>query len=222
MGNCTEINKDNMETIKPFLSVLSLILAVVFSIVLIVIIDFYGDIRTDSYMKEVNGMIWGTGKEELRAYVQDLGTRSEMQQLLLTISDVKNRIVFEKELVINWDLWSSGFLKAMQVDDDPEPEIVFYVYRSREFNAGRFNSETNQIFFNFYLDIKSKKVEAKDFRTASSKARELAEIRLTTAKTFSIQLFLFVTMPLIAILIYHILIRIFRGCYVIASEVPQQ
>jgi len=62
MENCTEVNKDNMETVKPFLSVLSLILAVVFSIVLIVIIDFYGDIRTDSYMKEVNGMIWGTGK----------------------------------------------------------------------------------------------------------------------------------------------------------------
>ncbi len=78
-------------------------------------------------MKEVNGMIWGTGKGELRAYVQDLGTHSEQQLLLLTISDVKNRIVFEKELVINWDRWSSGFLKAMQVDDDPEPEIVFYV-----------------------------------------------------------------------------------------------
>jgi len=62
MENCTEVNKDNMETVKPFLSVLSLILAVVFSIVLIVIIDFYGDIRTDTYMKEVNGMIWGTGK----------------------------------------------------------------------------------------------------------------------------------------------------------------
>ncbi len=98
----------------------------------------------------------------------------------------------------------------MQVDEDPKPEIVFYVYRSREFNAGRFNNEINQIFSNFYLDIKSGKVEAKDFRTASSKARELAEIRLTTAKNFSLQLFLFVTMPLIAILIYHILIRIFR------------
>ncbi len=210
MGNCTEI--DNMEiTIKFILSMYSLILAVVFSVVLIIIIDFYGDIRTDSYMKEVNGMIWGTGKDELRAYVQDLGTHlSEQQLLLLTISDVKNRIVFEKELVIDWDLWSSGFLKAMQVDDDPEPEIVFYVYRSREFNAGRFNNEINQIFSNFYLDIKSGKVEAKDFRTASSKARELAEIRLTTAKNFSLQLFLFVTMPLIAILIYHILIRIFR------------
>jgi hypothetical protein len=210
MENCTEVNKDNMETVKPFLSVLSLILAVVFSIVLIVIIDFYGDIRTDSYMKEVNGMIWGTGKEELRAYVQDLGTSTEKQYLLLTISDIKNRIVFEKELVINWDLWGSGFLKAMQVDDDPEPEIVFYVFRSREFNAERFNSETNPIFSNFYLDIKSGKVEAKDFRTASSKARELAEIRLTTAKTFSLQLFLIVFMPFTAILIYRFLISLAR------------
>jgi hypothetical protein len=221
MGNGTEI--DNMEiTIKFILSMLSLILAVVFSVVLIIIIDFYGDVRTDSYMKEVNGMIWGTGKDELRAYVQDLGTHSEQQLLLLTISDVKNRIVFEKELVINWDRWSSGFLKAMQVDDDPEPEIVFYVYRSREFNAGRFNNEINQIFSNFYLDIKSGKVEAKDFRTASSKARELAEIRLTTAKNFSLQLFLFVTMPLIAILIYHLLIRLFWKCYAIVSGVSQE
>jgi hypothetical protein len=197
--------------LKLFFSVLSLILALLLTVILNKTIKLYGDIRTDSYMQDVNDAEWGSGENRLTSKVQDSADRSENQYLTLSVLDADNEIVFKKELVIYRDRWSSGFLKLMQVDDDPELEIVFYAYKSAEFNLEKFKNDTYPVSFSFYLDVNPDKIEVRNFKNASVSAQELAEMRLLTAKNFTLQFILMLSIPVLAILIYrYFLARIFK------------
>lgn len=197
--------------IKPLVFLLALILALTSTGLVLQLIKRYGDIKTAPYMQEVNGMIWGTGKELLTAQVQELKAEDiEEQRLLLSILNAENHFALKKELLISWDMWGAGFLKAMQVDNDPELEIVFCTNRFHEFNLEKFSTSTAiPIGYSFYLDINSGKITAHDFKTASVKAQSLAKIRLTTAKPLSLQIILFLSMPFIVVLFYHLLMRLF-------------
>jgi hypothetical protein len=154
------------------------------------------------YTKEADGMVWGDGNKELKAHIQNLPNDPEEQHLLLTIHNAENKGVFSKTLYINTDMWGSGFVKAMQVDGDPEFEIVFYVYHSPEFNSQHFQNDALPIRFNFYLDINPEtgQIRAKDFNTeASSNAKELAESIISTINPLTLILFFIFVLPIISI-----------------------
>jgi hypothetical protein len=154
------------------------------------------------YTKEANEMVWGDGNKALKANIQNLPNDTEERHFLLTIHNAENKVVFSKTLYINTDMWGSGFVKAMQVDDDPEFEIVFYVYHSPEFNSQHFQDDAYPIRFNFYLDINPEtgQIRAKDFNAeASYDAKKLAERVISTSKPLTLILFLIFVLPVISI-----------------------
>jgi hypothetical protein len=182
----------------------SLALTFLSSILLLIVIAIiplgYGNAVIKRYTKEVNGIVWGTGDKTLTAKVQNLPADVEEQRLLLSVYNAQHQAVFNKELHISKDMWGAGFVKAMQVDTDPELEIVFYVYHSRGFYPQNFSDDSQSIGFNFYLDINpaTGKLAIKNFNAeASTQARDHAETIISTLNPLTLKLFLFLAAPII-------------------------
>jgi hypothetical protein len=165
--------------------------------------------RAEEITREVNGMVWGTGKQMIRAQLTDLPSSHdpEEQFLLLTLYNAENKTLFEKQFAINWDLFGSGFIKAMQVDNDPELEIVFYNGRSARMskkNKHLFFSDT-PIRFNCYLKInpQTAQIQFENFNTALPEIREIAQdINGTLNPLHDILLYIFFIPVILAIKIF--------------------
>lgn len=157
---------------------------------------------------EVDGMAWQSGGGTLRAQVQR-SLEGEEERLLLHIVGPSGNNVFEKGLGISWDMWGAGFLKAMQADNDPELEVVFYTKGGDrpQFKAEYFSDPSRDIPFNFYLDIRQGQAVPVDFGLASPEARHYAGIYLASTKALSLTVLLLLAAPGAGFAVYWLLSR---------------
>jgi hypothetical protein len=167
----------------------------------------YSNALTDSYLLDLDGLTWGNGKNTLTAKVTNLPLEEpdlpEVQDLLLSLYDTENNAVFEQQLSIDWDMFGAGFLKAMQVDNDPELEIVF---KRIGCDSEATPTDNRWQTCNFYLDMSSGKIEQKNFTTfASPKARELAKTRLVTVNPLNFFVIAIFSAPFVLLLMYGFL-----------------
>jgi hypothetical protein len=170
---------------KLLCSIPSGVLAIISLIALIALVNFYGNIIT----KEVNGLTWGVENELLTGKLQKT-SKDDIENIVFTLLDIKNNPVFTKKFYIDRDIYGAGFVRAIQVDDDPELEVVFYTNRPRSDNP------------NFYIDIKNGKVETNDFSSASLEAKQLAEIRVFTGNTVFLILVSIFLFPIITFMFF--------------------
>lgn len=201
---------------KIFLSIFSTVFSFSGSLLLMIVLAAlsiaYGKMEINLHTQEVNGMLWQAGNSKFNVHLKSIPLEpkedQEGQRQLLTIYDSENKTVFNKQLYINWDMFGAGFVKAMQVDADPELEIVFYSPSKVNAFIDRkhyFYDDTHPtINFSFYLDINPKtgKIEIKNFDTqASAEARELAKSILSTIKPLLLVMFILFGAPFIAIVL---------------------
>ena len=85
----------------------------------------------------------------------------EIENILLRVTDGVGEEVHREEFSISWDLWGWGLVEAMQVDTDPELEIVFIDRRGRRPNT------RDDMGRAFYLDLSSGSVERKLMASAT-------------------------------------------------------
>lgn len=174
----------------------------------------YDKMQVKLYTQEVNGMLWEAGnnkfKPQLKKLPLDPEEFPEVERRLLTIYDAENKVVFNKELHIDWDMFGGGFVKAMQADTDPELEIVFYVIsrysftEQKQYYGNELGGDNHPIYSSFYLDINQQngQIDAKDFKTeASAEARQLANDILSALKPLLLVMFVVLGVPLIAIVL---------------------
>lgn len=164
-------------------------------------------------------MTFGSGNNPLTASVthppiaNEDGYDDETESLLLTLKNAQGNTVFEKGLLINHDMFGSGFLKAMQVDDDPELEIVFclsgFQNKDRAFSAEYFaNHDT--VSTSFYLDIHAGQVNVRDLMTTPQQVRDLAESRLLTLNPLFYIMFEIFLSPVFLIVGYILWMRLLK------------
>ncbi len=122
------------------------------------ILTVHGRHVTDRQMADPNGLTWHTDGRRLTASVR-VSEKEERQVFLLRITDDSGTRDYQRELVIDWDMGTGGFLKAMQADTDPEPEILF---------------STGDLKDSFIIDVSSGRIEEKQFSTASPESQKLA------------------------------------------------
>ncbi len=137
------------------------LLAVVLSIPLLAcagswILVVAGKYRTSGYLGEADGLHWSVSGTELRARVQRRRERWR-EAVTVTIVDSAGKPRYLRELFIPRGLGAEGFLAAMQVDDDPEPEIAFVARGSVPY---------------FYIDVSAAGIQERYFRTASQATRD--------------------------------------------------
>ncbi len=140
----------------------------------------HGQSKVSAYFLNPNGMTWVTKSGRFKVSVTST-REAETEKIHLRIIEEKaNRVVYDRELEIDWDMGGGGFLKAMQADNDPEPEIVFVTKSGKD---------------NFYLDFSSEGIHQKPFSRASEQAKALAAdwLRYHAPNTFMVGLALVVT-----------------------------
>lgn len=122
---------------------------------------FYAQHQIAPYFIDIDGMVWQINQTQWITHLQQIPIpNTEEKNFIFTINDVHGNLVYTAELLVDYDLNGSGFIKAMQVDNDPEWEIVF---------------ATNDRTFaqNFYLDMSTGKIETKSLGNVSSQVKEL-------------------------------------------------
>ena len=116
--------------------------------------------RIDASLPDPARVVWGQGDSEVRVKVTE---QEEGEALTFRVEahDARGRRLAEKSLVVNRDMWGAGFARGMQVDDDPELEVVAW---------GHYEQDKTS----FYLDYSEGWVTVRPFTEASAAARELA------------------------------------------------
>ncbi|MBW1692741.1 MAG: tetratricopeptide repeat protein [Deltaproteobacteria bacterium] len=148
----------------------------------------YKHYRTDQFMKEADGLIWGDNSTRLIVRVQDklIGEKNHYRILVVKPD---GKIAHESEMIIDNDMWGGGFVKAVNADDDAELEVVAWgAHEARE---------------SFYLDYLEGIVQQKSFSHATTETKDLAREWHNDQDADLVPFFLF--FPLI---VYYILFGI--------------
>jgi hypothetical protein len=151
----------------------------------------------DRETRSADGLHWRSAGLELESNVEEQRD-GELQTFSLSVAAVGGDYRFERELAIDWDVGGGGFLLAMQVDEDPDPEIVYL-------NRGPQQS--------LVFDVVGGKVRVADFDSASPHARKIAERWLASyaPNPFGIGLALVATaLFYLGVLLVYLLSRLFR------------
>jgi hypothetical protein len=109
-------------------------------------------------------MSWGTGDDLLTANLKK-SVEDDYENYLFTVGNVNNKVIFSQEIKLRTGPFGMCFVKAMQLDDDPELEVIFYTNN----NSKKYSS---------YADVNNGKIEIKNYEMASAAAHKLIENRL--------------------------------------------
>jgi hypothetical protein len=105
---------------------------------------------------------WGEGSSAIRVHVAEgPGDSGEIRTFHVEAHDARGQIQIRRSLDVNEDQWGGGFVGAMQVDDDPELEVVVW---------GAHESDEEC----FFLDYEDGAVKAVPFYLAHDDARARA------------------------------------------------
>jgi hypothetical protein len=154
-----QINRAMIFIKNIFLFIVAILLSVILSALSIAFLTVFTTKAVDniilSDMKEVNGLTWGTGNNLLTASLEK-SVKDDYEYYVFTTKDVNNKAIFSQEFKLRTGLFGKCFVKAMQADDDPDFEVIFYTTNSSQRNS-------------FFIDIINKKIEIKNFDNASSR-----------------------------------------------------
>jgi hypothetical protein len=135
------------------------IIAIILSAISIALLTIFTTKAVDniimSDMKEVNGLTWGTGNNLLTVNLEK-SVKDDYEYYVFTAKDVNNKAIFSQEFKLRTGPFGKCFVKAMQADDDPDLEVMFYTTNSSQRNS-------------FFIDIINGKIEIKNFDNASSR-----------------------------------------------------
>lgn len=117
-------------------------------------------------VKPVEAIAWGEGADRLSVRVRmSVKAEKEQKYYLIEVVGADGNPRQKYTLVINLDIWGGGFVKAMDVDDDGELELVAWDTRN-----------------GFFLDYSAGAVVQKPWSEASPSARSVA-MRFFSAET---------------------------------------
>jgi len=92
----------------------------------LVIADYgYQNVQLNRFMRNADGLVIGTGAARLTVQVKH-SMEDELSRDVLTVLDSQGKTVLAQTIIMDHDLYGVGFVKAMQVDDDPELEVLVW------------------------------------------------------------------------------------------------
>lgn len=125
----------------------------------------YGDLST--IVKPVEAISWKKGVDNLTIKVtKTTNAEKEEKTYLIEVTRPDGITVLTHRMVVNVDMWGGGFVKAMNVDEDDELELVAWDSRGDR----------------YFLDYTTGVVVVKQWTGASAIAQSLAE-RFYAAET---------------------------------------
>jgi len=81
--------------------------------------------RIDRKMQDADGLVWKGDNGQYVVHVETEQTVEFKQvQYNIKVTRPDGEISYSNSIVIDSDMFGGGFVKSLQVDSDPEPEVV--------------------------------------------------------------------------------------------------
>jgi len=139
--------------------------------------------QIDEKLLEADGLVWQSGKKQFKVRVHQ-GEDGELLHIGIEVVGPENKEVYKTSEIIDRDMFGGGFVRAVQVDKDPEKEIV--VWHAR---AG------------YYLDFSEGSVKKISFDQVPQQIKDLAK----SWHRYNVMAGLTMTLLLIAVICYYVL-----------------
>lgn len=113
--------------------------------------------QIDTVLLEADGLIWEEGGDQYAVQV-DQQEEGELLHVQIRVVDSEDKEIYKTTEIIDRDILGGGFVRAVQVDQDPESEIVVW-------HAGA----------GYYLDFSGGGVQEKSFDGVPQQVKDLAQ-----------------------------------------------
>ena len=128
---------------------------------IVLLIGFWGNssyqrYQTDSKLLDANGYVWKAEKKQFVVQV-DQRENGELLDIRIKVIDGEKKEIYTKTEIIDRDMFGGGFVRAVQVDNDSENEIVVWHARAK-----------------YYLDFSKGNVIEVPFDHVPQEVKELA------------------------------------------------
>jgi len=151
--------------------------------------------QIDEKLFEADGLVWQSDEKQ---FVTRVNQREDGELLHIGIEIVgpENKEVYKTSEIIDRDMFGGGFVRAVQVDKDPEKEIVVWHTRAK-----------------YYLDFSEGSVKKVSFDRVPQLVKDLAKswykYNVMASLTMPL-LLLFVVSYYIFYLLVKIIVRVFK------------
>ncbi len=139
--------------------------------------------QIDEKLLEADGLVWQSGEKQFVVRVNQR-EGGELLHIQIKVEDLQNKKNYITSEVIDRDMFGGGFVRAVQVDNDPEKEIV--VWHTR---AG------------YYLDFSEGSVKKVSFDQVPQEIKDLAK----NWHKYNVMASLTMTLLLLSVVCYYIL-----------------
>ena len=156
----------------------------------------YQQHQIDKKLLAADGLIWSPGEQQVEVRVTQ-SEDGELRNIKISVVNSEMKEIYRKTEIIDRDMFGGGFVRAIQVDQDSDNEIVIWHARAK-----------------YYLDFSEGYVKEMPYDGLSQEVRALAE----SWRTYNVMAPLRMTICLIFLFCYYFLYilvvgisRLYRG-----------
>lgn len=164
----------------------SKIISLIWPIILLVGMYWYYSYerqQIDKKLLEADGLVWESGEKQFKAKVKQQED-GELLHIQIKVTGPENKEIYKISEIIDRDMFGGGFVRAVQVDKDPEKEIIVWHTRAR-----------------YYLDFSEGIVKKVPFDGVPQQVKELAK----SWHKYNVMASLTMTILLFSVVCYYIL-----------------
>ena len=132
---------------------------------------------------EADGLVWESGENQFKVRVHQRED-GELLHIQIQMMGTGNKEIYSTSEVIDRDMFGGGFVRAVQVDHDPEKEIVIWHTRAA-----------------YYLDFSDGSVKKVSFDQVPQLIKDLAK----SWHKYNVMAGLTMTLLLLSVVCYYIL-----------------
>lgn len=151
--------------------------------------SFYQQNQIDKKLLDADGLIWKAGENQFEVLVDEHEEGELLHVKIVVVNSEKNE-VFNKTEVIDRDMFSGGFVRAAQVDQDSENEIVIWHANAK-----------------YYLDFEEGHVKEASFDQVPQEVKSLARSWYRYNVTAGLEM----SVLLIFMVFYYVLYVLIKG-----------
>jgi hypothetical protein len=145
--------------------------------------------QIDKKLVEADGLVWETKDQHFTVRITSRENKEKLHIRIAVLTPEKKEI-YKKNEVIDRDMFGGGFVRAVQLDQDAENEIVVWHARAK-----------------YYLDFSEGRVTEVSFDQAPLQVKHLAE----NWHTYNVMAGLEMTLMLMFVLCYYMLYLLVKG-----------
>lgn len=151
--------------------------------------------QIDKKLLKADGLVWKSGEKQFKVQIEQQED-GELLNIQIKVTGPENREIYTINEVIDRDMFGGGFVRAAQIDSDPEKEIIVWHTRA-----------------SYYLDFSEGRIKKVSFDQVPQQIKDLAQnwhkYNVMAGMTMTL-LLLFVACYYILYIFIRVILRLFK------------